>query len=144
MLCSLAKLNGAVARRGAVLIGRDASTLWVGPTEVLMAHSAWSARWRMGMSGGVLVIIPASGEGGARYVGVGRAWRTGMLWAWSHRALAWACRVVQGLALLGAGTVGGGGRCCVSQTRLARLVLPLAHWRHGGDNGALGMVTING
>ena len=40
MLCSLAKLNGVVARRGAVLIGRNAAVLCAGPTEVLMAHNA--------------------------------------------------------------------------------------------------------
>ena len=44
MLCSLAKLNGVVARRGAVLIGRNAALLYAGPTEVLMAHSARGPR----------------------------------------------------------------------------------------------------
>ncbi len=93
---------------------------------------------------GVLVITRARSEGGAWSVGAGRAWRTGALSARAQRGLAWACHVVQGLARLGAWTGGGSGRRRVSQTRLARLVLPLACWRHGGDNGALGMLTIDG
>ena len=52
-------------------------------------------------------------------------------------------RVVQGLATLVAGTVSGGGRWAASQTRLARLVLPLAFCPHWGDMGALGQLTID-
>ncbi len=52
-------------------------------------------------------------------------------------------RVVQGLATLAVGTVSGGGRWASSQTRLARLVLPLACCPHWVDMGALGLFTID-
>ena len=65
-------------------------------------------------------------------------WRTlGMVWAW-------LVRVVQGLATLAAGTGSGGGRWAASQTRLARLVLPLACCPHWGDMVRLGLLTIDG
>ena len=38
VLCSLAKLNGMVSRRGAVRDGRNDAVLWAGPTGILMAH----------------------------------------------------------------------------------------------------------
>ena len=96
--------------------------------------------WR---DAGVLVITHASGEGGARSVGAGRGWRTGALSARTHRGLAWSCRVVQGLAVLGARTGSGGGVLASSQTRLARLVLLVACCRPWGGNGALGLHTID-
>ena len=91
--------------------------------------------WR---SPGSVGIVYARGEGGARSVGDGRGWRSGARSAWSLARLAWFVRVVQGLATLAAGTWSGGGRWAASQTRLARLVLPLACCPQWGDIGVLG------
>jgi hypothetical protein len=59
---------------------------------------------------------------------------------WRTLGMVWAClvRVVQGLATLAAGTGSGGGRWAASQTRLARLVLPLACCRLWGGIEVLG------
>jgi hypothetical protein len=92
---------------------------------------------------GVLAIMRARGEGGARSVGVCRGWRSGAFSAWSQRRLAWPGRVVQWLALLAAGTGSGGGVLASSLTRLARLVLLVACCRPWGGNGSLGLLTID-
>src|SRR3954466_3936983 len=67
----------------------------------------------------------------------------GALSAWLQSGLAWSVCVVQGLASLAAGTGSGGGVLACSQTRLARLVLLVACCPHWGDNGALGLFTID-
>src|SRR4051812_15611956 len=80
----------------------------------------------------VLATTHASGEGGARSVGVCRGWRTGAFSARSQRGLACSGSVVQGLAVLEAWTGGGDGRWLVLQTCLLGLVLLLACCRHVG------------
>ena len=68
MRCSLAKLNGVVARRGAVLIGRNASVLCACPTVSLMAHSARGPR------GGERACLRGCWDGGD-HVCMRRGWR---------------------------------------------------------------------
>ena len=65
-------------------------------------------------SPGLMVIVCARGKGGARSVGAGRGWRSGARSAWLLAVWARSVRVFQGLAMLAAGTVGGGGRWAAS------------------------------
>ena len=110
------------------------------------AQRAWSARRQTGMSGRVLgcwrslthVARAAPGLG----VLVERGAR-GTLSAWSQRGLAWPGHMIQWLALLEAGLGSGGRVLASSQTRLARLVWPLARRRQRGGKFALGLLTID-
>src|SRR3954464_2521986 len=56
--------------------------------------------------------------------------------------MAWACGPVAGLAR--GWDREGGGVLAISQTRLARLVWPLANRRQRGGKCALGLLTIDG
>ena len=67
--------------------------------------------WR---SPGSVVIMYASGEGGARSVGVGRGWRSSACSAWLLAGWARSVHVVQGLARFGRWTGSGGGRWAAS------------------------------
>ena len=68
----------------------------------------------------------------------------GMLSAWLLARLTWFVRVVQWLATFERGTGSGGGVLSCSQTCGVSLFLLLAGCRHGGDNGAFGLLNIDG
>src|SRR3954468_4412988 len=68
----------------------------------------------------------------------------GALSAWLLASLAWSVRVVQGLARFERWTGSGGGVLACSHTCWLGLFLLLACCRHGGDKGALGLLTIDG
>src|SRR3954465_7751180 len=85
-----------------------------------------------------------AGDEGSRWAGcVGMARALWCASAWSTAARArcswrfWLLSARQGWSR------GGGEAWATSQTRLARLVLPLACCPHWGDMGALGLFTID-
>src|SRR4051812_12365579 len=87
---------------------------------------------------GVVATVYASGEGGARSVGFGRAWRSATCLARVVEARARRSWVLCSTSSRQGWSRGGGEAWVISQTRLARLVPLLACCLHWGGMGGFG------
>ena len=119
--------NGRCSARQRRRLRRRAVAVWHG--------AANGDVWR---SPGSVVIVCARGEGGARSVGFSRAWRSFACSARLTEERARRSWVLWSMSSRQGWSRGGGEPWVISQTRLARLVLPLACCRLWGGIEVLG------